>query len=328
VELQIIHLFKGPDGSVPTGSLIFDSSGNLYGTTVDGGAHNYGTVFELSPSAGQWEESVLYSFAGYPADLDTPLGALTFDASGNFYGTASNEATNSQGGVFELKPSGNGWQETVLYNFTGSDGSNPYTSNVVLDSKGNLYGTTLFGGESDAGVVFELKFSSGSWTESVLYSFTGGADGGGPASGVIFDMAGNLYGTTVNGGIGSCGGGCGTVFELASSMGNWTLSVLHEFNNPQNKDDGQWPFAGLVFDSAGSLYGTTYQGGIYGNGMVFKLSQSGDEWKRATLHSFDNKDGQEPYAGVITINTVSSTAQRLWAVPDSASCSASRHRVG
>jgi uncharacterized repeat protein (TIGR03803 family) len=297
---SILHVFRGPDGSVPTGSLILDSSGNLYGTTVDGGAHDYGTVFELHVSAGKWEEKVLYSFAGAPTDLDTPLGALTFDGSGNLYGTASNEATNSLGGIFELKPSGNSWQETVLYNFTGgSDGGNPYTSNVVLDSAGNLYGTTGGGGEYGAGVVFELNPSGGSWTETVLYSFTGGADGGGPASGVIFDAAGNLYGTTVNGGIGSCGGGCGTVFELAPSMGNWTENVLHEFNHPQNNEDGQWPFAGLTFDSAGNLYGAAYQGGTHGKGMVFKLVQSGDEWKQTSLHSFDGKDGQAAYPGVI-----------------------------
>jgi uncharacterized repeat protein (TIGR03803 family) len=297
---SVIHLFQGHDGSQPTGSLIFDSSGNLYGTTVDGGAHNYGTVFELSPSAGKWKETVLYSFAGHPTDLDTPLGALTFDASGNLYGTASNEATNSPGGVFELKPSGNRWQETVLYSFTGgSDGSNPYTSNVVLDSAGNLYGTTLFGGAYGTGVMYELTLSGGSWTETVLYNFTGGADGGSPASGVIFDTAGNLFGTTVNGGIGTCGGGCGTVFEFVPSMGKWTQSVLYRFNNPQHRNDGQWPFAPLAFDSAGNLYGATYQGGYYGNGMAFRLSKSSGKWKRTTLHSFDGSDGVEPYAGLI-----------------------------
>jgi uncharacterized repeat protein (TIGR03803 family) len=299
---SIIHRFQGPDGSKPAGSLIFDSVGNLYGTTSDGGAHDYGTVFELSPSAGKWKERVLHSFAGYPNDLDTPIGALTFDASGNLYGTASNEGTSSPGGIFELKTSGNGWQETVLYSFTGgSDGSNPYTSKVVFDSAGNLYGTTLFGGAYGGGVVYELTPAGGSWTETVLHSFTGGADGGDAASGVIFDATGNLYGTTVSGGIkNSCGGGgCGTVFELSQSMGNWTLSVLHYFNHSQNKYDGQWPYAPLVFDSAGSLYGATAQGGYYGNGMVYRLSQSGGKWKRTTLHSFDNTDGQEPYAGLI-----------------------------
>ena len=293
---SVIHVFQGPDGSLPQGSLIFDSSGNLYGTTADGGAHNYGAVFELSPSGGKWTETVLYSFAGYPADLDTPTSALTFDASGNLYGTATNAATNAQGGVFELKPSSNGWQETVLHSFTGgSDGSNPYTSSVVLDPTGNVYGTTLYGGEYGFGVVFELTNYGGSWTETVIHAFEDGVDGADPASGVIFDTAGNLYGTTPAGGV----FGEGTVFDLAPSMGNWTLGVVHSFNHSQYRDDGYSPFAPLVFDSAGNLYGATEKGGYYDNGIVFKLSQSGGMWYRTTLHSFHELDGLDPFAGLI-----------------------------
>jgi uncharacterized repeat protein (TIGR03803 family) len=116
---------------------------------------------------------------------------------------------------------------------------------------------------------------------------------------VIFDTAGNLFGTTVNGGIGTCGGGCGTVFEFVPSKGKWTLSVLYRFNNPKRRKDGEWPFAPLAFDSAGNLYGATEQGGDYVNGMVFKLSQSAGKWKRTTLHSFDGSDGIEPYAGLV-----------------------------
>lgn len=292
---NIIHHFKGPDGEGPVGGLILDSSGNLYGTTWRGG-NGFGTVFELYPSRNAWKEKVLYRFAA-PPDVVNPISALTFDADGNLYSTASVGAY-SHGGVFKLKPTANGWQETVIYNFTGGgDGETP-NGQLALDSAGNLYGAAVYGGQYGDGVVFELTPSSnGDWTESVLHSFTGSTDGGGPGA-VLFDGAGNLYGTTQFGANSSChsdGPGCGIVFELAPSMGNWTLSVLHAFDG----SDGADPYAGLIFDSAGSLYGTTPFGGHDNYGVVFKVSQSGGNWTERVLHSFNLNGGAYPWAGLI-----------------------------
>ena len=290
---SILHVFKGPDGGSPLGRLIFDSSGNLYGTTEQGGAYNEGTVFELSPAGDKWNEKVLHSFGG-GNDLNTPFAAVTFDANGNLYGTASGGGTSRKGGVFELKQSGGEWHERVIHRFTGSDGSGP-TCDLLWDSAGNLYGTTQNGGTSIFGVVFELMPSSGgNWTESVLYHFTGASDGAFPAAGLIFDAAGNLYGTTQE-----CTQECdGTVFQLTPSMGKWTFAVLHAFKGP----DGALPYAGLVSDANGNFYGTTTQGGKNQQGTVFRLSLSGGEWKETVLHSFvtfGGKGGNEPFGGLI-----------------------------
>ena len=240
----ILHVFKGPDGGTPFGSLIVDSAGNLYGTTLQGGAYNGGTVFELSPAGNQWNEKVLHSF-GASGDLASPFAAVTFDANRNLYGAAGGGGTNGGGGVFELTPSGSEWQERVIHRFTGPDGSGP-TCDLLWDSAGNLYGTTQTGGSSIWGVVFELMPSSGGkWTESVLYKFTGASDGAFPAGGLIFDAAGNLYGTAQE-----CTGKClGTVFQLTPSMGKWSFAVLHAFKGP----DGNGPYAGVISDANGNL---------------------------------------------------------------------------
>jgi uncharacterized repeat protein (TIGR03803 family) len=181
--------------------------------------------------------------------------------------------------------------EKVLYAFqVGTDGGYP-TAGVIFDNQGNLYGTAQRGGSDPScscGVVYELSPNGGAWTETVLYSFTGGTDGAFPAGDLIFDSAGNLYGTTFGGGGSSCnGGGCGTVFELSSNGGTWTETVLHSFTGYSS--DGSLPMAALVFDGAGNLYGTTWQGG--GNctqcGTVFELSPNGNgTWSENVLLSF------------------------------------------
>jgi len=293
----IIHRFTGNDGALPYGGLIFDSSGNLYGTTELGGFYNAGTVFELSPSRSKWTERVLYSFG---RDLICPLSTLTLDTRGNLYGTASGGGIfpPGAGGVFKLSRSGNHWKETVLYEFKGSDGGSTF-ANVVLDSVGNLYGTTPNGGQYGEGLVFKLSPSgNGYWTENMLHSFCSleyCADGSYPQSGVIFDAAGNIYGTTRNGG-NNCAGypGCGRVYKLTPSNDAWTLSVLYAFdelNGPQG-----FPWAGLTFDLAGSLYGTTLSA-LYG--VVFKLSQSSSGWTETVLRSFNGFNGMWPYGGVV-----------------------------
>lgn len=299
----VIHTFTGePDGSLPYAGLIFDSLGkNLYGTTVGGGAYNFGTVFELSPppsGKGAWTEDVLYSFTGV-IDGNNPFASLIFDPSGNLYGTAFGGSRGS-GVAFELSPpSGDTalWTENVLYNFAGAkDGGSPY-GNLIFDSNGNLYSTAAIGGDTHGsnckttggcGVVFELtppSDGSGSWTETVLYAFTDGTDGGYPEAGLIFE-SGSLYGTAVDGGNTtgpncSASSGCGVVFKLIPPSGgskSWTESVLYTFNGGT---DGAFPYASLTSDLNGDLYSTAYGGGdlsgsncagIGGCGVAFELT--------------------------------------------------------
>jgi uncharacterized repeat protein (TIGR03803 family) len=208
---------------------------------------------------------------------------LIFDGAGNLYGSTTVSST-----IFKLTPNSDGtWTENVLYRFSGPDGGDPLAS-LIFDATGNLYGTTADGGASDAGTVFKLTPNSdGTWTESVLHSFSG-PDGGTPYAGLIFDAAGNLYGTTSSGGA----GGGGVVFELTpNSHGSWKEHVLHAF---KGEKDGATPYASLTFDPAGNLYGTTYSGGAHKNGVVFKLDSN---HKFTVIHAF-NKDGANPYAGL------------------------------
>jgi uncharacterized repeat protein (TIGR03803 family) len=311
-ETLLYSFTDGNDGGYPYGGLILDNAGNLYGTTNNGGTSDAGTVFKLSPAAGgSYTETVLYSFTGVNGDGRQPTSALIFDNAGNLYGTTQygGSSISSAGTVFKLSPaSGGSYTETVLYSFTnGSDGGFS-NAGVILDSAGNLYGTTENGGAFLKGTVFKLSpASGGSYTETVLHSFTEGSDGGGPFAGVILDSAGNLYGTTAYGGnLIDCGNfGCGTVFKLSpASGGAYTETVLHAFTSGA---DGWDVVGGLVFDSAGNLYGTTVEGGStsycngYGCGTVFKLSPaSGGSYTETVLYSFTNvTDGDSPYAGVV-----------------------------
>jgi hypothetical protein len=185
----------------------------------------------------------------------------------------------------------------VLYAFTGgADGGQPYAG-VVLDASGNLYGTTAGGGRG-SGVVFELTPTSGGWSESTLHSFTGGPDGGIPVDALIFDAAGNLYGTTNVGGV-SCGhnGGCGVAFELSPDSGNWVETVLYSF---QGGIDGYYPVAGLVFDKGGHLYSTVENGGSGNSGMVYELTNDTGGWQEKILYSFNGSGtGVAPEAAPI-----------------------------
>jgi len=203
----------GVNSYSPIGSLVFDDLGNLYGCTGGGGIYHYGTVFELAPSSsGDWSESLLHSFGGSSTDGISPTAGVVFDSEGNLYGTTLGSlGPVCCGIVFELsKPSlsRNAWTETILYNFGNpGDGSEPEAA-VSFDSNGNLYGSTEFGGAFGQGTVFRLTPQpDGRWLEGI-YSFTGGTDGGQPTSGVVFDTAGHLYGTTLSGGL-----GYGVVFE-------------------------------------------------------------------------------------------------------------------
>jgi uncharacterized repeat protein (TIGR03803 family) len=299
----VLHSFDGADGWLPSGGgagLIQDALGNLYGTTEEGGASDRGVVYKLGPSG---TETILYSFTG-GADGATPLAGLVRDAAGNLYGTTLYGATSnacapedSCGVVFKVSPSGT---ETVLHTFSNTDGQLPQAG-LVRDAAGNLYGTTFFGGAHGAGVVFELIRCNSGYDFKVLYSFTGGADGGYPQAGLIRDTTGNLYGTTWNGGTknGECGGGaCGVVFRLSPSGSE---TVLYSFTGGA---DGANPSAGLVLDAAGNLYGTTYHGGAQSGacqggtcGVVFKLGGTDVE---TVLHTFSGgADGGNPTAGLV-----------------------------
>jgi uncharacterized repeat protein (TIGR03803 family) len=298
---KVLHHFEfgTGDGFAPLGSLVFDASGNLYGTTHGGGAHNSGTVFELSPTAdGHWKETLLHSFGG-DKDGEAPFAGLIFDAAGDLYGTTAGGGAYEGGSVFELMPlAGGGWTEKVLHNFGNNDqdGNQPESS-LIFDARGNLYGTTISGGPFGTGTVFELTpDADGSWTETFPHRFGGGKDGEEPAAALIFDSAGNLYSTTVSGG----DFGLGTVFELTPNAdGGWTEIRLHDFGSLR---DGQTAYAGLVFDSAGNLYGTTNAGGHYFNGTMFELTpHAGGSWTERLLHNFINNgtDGYNPNASVI-----------------------------
>jgi uncharacterized repeat protein (TIGR03803 family) len=310
-EKVLYNFTGGNDGANPAGSLILDGAGNLYGTTTSGGPNSCyfnigcGVVFRLSP---QGTETILYTFTGQ-GDGGVPLAGLIRDARGNLYGTASQGGQVETlcgvgcGVVFKLNPAG---QETVLHTFTGPpDGANPLAP-LVQDSAGNLYGTTELGGAGcyghisvyGCGTVFKLDRQG---HETILYSFTQAADGGSPQAGLVLDPGGNLYGTTTNGGdnlfckLGN-GFGCGVVFKV-DPLGNET--VLYAFPSGAA---GAVPFASLVRDAKGNLYGTTAVGGsfsgIYANGcgVVFKLTPSGYE---TVLHSFQLTDGCGPLGNLL-----------------------------
>lgn len=300
-------IYAGADCYYPHASLIFDAAGNLYGTCPNGGADNWGTVFELSPNPdGTWTPTVLYSFpsCGYNVEPGggCPMAPVVFDANGNLYGTAVAGGLPGCtvwvgygcGVVFELTPNSDGtWSESVLYTFTGgADGANPFAG-LILDTAGNLYGTTANGGTRGYGVVFKLTpGSGGNWTESVLHSFVGGEDGAYPEASVIFDAAGNLYGTTPGG-----AHGLGVVFKLAPNPdGSWSESVIRTGDKY-----GSNPYGGLIFDQAGYLYGTvsTDQISGWGNGGIFRLTPNPEgPWAVQFLYRFvpGGSNGANPQA--------------------------------
>ena len=341
-----LYTFVGSsDGAFPYSSLLRDSKGNLYGTASEGGVRTsggFGTIFRID-SAGKF--SVLYRFTG-GADGAFPMSTLITDGI-SLYGTAQGDGYHGGSGVaFKLSWKG----ETVLYTFSGGTDGDSASGTLMRDSAGNLYGTTMDGGNLSCqvgfgcGTVYQID-SSGA--ENVRYSFGDGADGGMPAyEALLRDSAGNLYGTTRWGGAQSCSLGCGTIFKVDPSG---TETVLHSFSGTDGEwpeaglvrdgagnfygttayggdrqcnlpmgcgtvfrfdktghlttifqfhgSDGAFPFAPLVFDSAGNAYGTTYSGGVFGAGTIFKIDRHGSF---SLLHSLNgSSDGANPYAGLI-----------------------------
>jgi len=306
--LTVIHVFSGPDGLNPDGTLIRDSKGNLYGTTISGGASQSGVVFELSPQGnGTWTETVLHSFSGNP-DGTEPRGAIALDAKGNLYGATSGGGGNTEGIVYELSPQGDGtWTESILHTFGATGDNGLPIGGVTLDNAGNIFGTTAYGGRDREGEVYELvPNGSGQWSERILYGFSGFSDGSDPMTPVTLDAAGNIYGSTQGGGYLYDVGG--TVFELTrDARGFWIDNVLQAF---AGGTDGYLPSA-VAFDAAGNLYGTTVYGGTgcyvatYGGcGIVFKLTpQVSPPWKETVLYNFQSAmDGSQPLAGVLLDN--------------------------
>jgi len=306
---KVLHAFLGGSAGLsdPISGVTFDAAGNLYGIASSGGAHGVGGVYKLAPTAsGWWTETLLHSFGG-TNDGQYPSGNLVMDASGNLYGTTLYGGTGGCayfdyppgcGTVFELAATADGqWHESVIYSFqdNGTDGFAP-GAGVILDSSGNIYGTTAFGGANGSfylgGIAFELvRGSDNTWTEQILHTFGNGSSGPGDdgsiPSGLTFDKAGNLYGTTTQGGATS-----GTVFELTPGSSGWTESVLHNFS-------GDSPAGSLIFDSSGNIYGASAFGGAYTWGSVYELSLSGGgSWNYSLLFSFskpENRGGKGPY---------------------------------
>lgn len=280
----VLHSFTGgADGSQPLAGLSMDRAGNLYGTAAYGGNQSgdcrgfggCGTVFKLVRKNSSWLFYTLYEFSG--PDGQGPEARVIIGPDGNLYGTTTDGGSAHGGTVFRLQPPATAckayscpWTETVLYSFQGgSDGANPTYGDLTFDQAGNIYGTTPFGGSSNSGVVYELSPSNGSWTETILHTFNG-SDGYQPYAGVIFDEAGNLYGTTSGGGVGN-----GNVYKLTHSGSGWVVSTIYDFAFPGGA------YGGLISDSSGNLYGITFF-----NPQVYELSPSNGGWTYSVLFGF------------------------------------------
>jgi uncharacterized repeat protein (TIGR03803 family) len=254
------------DGVSPTDGLIADSAGNFYGNTGNGGPHQNGTVFRLTPNSdGTWNESVLYDFTA-SSDGCAVAGGVVFDKSGNLFGTTTGCGAFGLGNVFELSPnSSGGWTESVLYSFNGCCPNNP-SGPLIVDSAGNLYGT---GPNPDDGYIYQLaKGSDGRWTENIIYAFPDIQHGEGPAGGLIADKNGNLYGTTAHGGAQF---GNGLVFKLTPHLnGTWSETIVYAFAGGPDATEAT---AGVTFGKGGVVYGTTLYGGSAGDGAVFKITR-------------------------------------------------------
>jgi len=300
---QALYAFKGGpnDGANPFGRPLFDSAGNLYGTTLAGGNTYWaGSVYQLTPSGGGWAETMIYSFSG-STDGAQPEAGLIMDNAGNLYGTTSGGGLYNKGTVFELTPSGGGWTQQVLHSFTGGiDGATPYLGQLTFDKAGNLWGTTNSGGQYNAGTVFKLIRTKSGWREKVIYAFAGGNDAKWPNESLVFDSKGKaLYGASYQGGGSGCGGyGCGTVFALTKTSTGWQEQVLYAFTGGP---DGAQPYESVILDQAGNLYGTTFSGGdTQGHGVVFELVRSQNTWTEKVLYTFKGRnDGANPYVNVI-----------------------------
>ncbi len=294
------------DGTNPAGKLVFDKAGNLYGTTNQGGANSFGTVFRLTPTSNGWKETTLYNFGAFAGDASSPTGGVFLDGHGNIFGVTKAGGTgpclgipvSGCGAFFELSHSSGKWTESVLYSFNASPDAASPSGDLIADSQGNFYGPSLQGGSTycatGCGTVYELSPSaSGGWTEKIIYA---PATTFYPVGTLLLDRAGNLYGTSTqspNFGV------TGTVFELSPASDGWSETIVYDF---AGRPDGSEPESGLVRDQAGNLYGTTYWGGGgrclagQGCGTVFVLQKSNGGWQE---HYVGLNGPQLPAAGLV-----------------------------
>jgi uncharacterized repeat protein (TIGR03803 family) len=306
---QVLYSFLGTsDGFNPAGNLVIDAAGNLYGTTLNGGTgtgcqnQNYycnGTLFELVYSNGAWKHVVLYNFCSRSGCTDGagPEG-LTFDKAGNLYGstvTGGQQCQSGCGTVYELSNSNGSWTHKVLYAFNQSGDGNYPVPGITIGKSGTLYGATCCGGGYGYGTVFSLKPAKSRWKEEMLYAFDGSINYKNANGYLTLDSVGNILGTTTGGSSG-CSYQCGIVFRLSRSKnGQWAENTVYTFDGTH----GASPNPGLIFDSAGNLYGSTLVGGNYNFGEVFQL-KSGKTWTIQVLYSFTGQGTDEfPNPGLI-----------------------------
>src|SRR5215217_6177291 len=255
---DVIFSFEEAAGEYADTDLETDSAGNIYGTTVLGGDHGSGTVFQLVPTPTEWEQNVLYSFTG-GADGGEPYKGVSIDAQGNLYGTA---VTGGSGGceggcgvVYKLTNSGGTWTQTVIHAFTGGDDGSGPGARVTVDGGGNVYGMAPTGGANGAGTIYKIHPHAGSWDFQVIHTFSGGNDGATGSAGRMLLSRGRLYGAATVGGM----YGSGVVFELTpTAVGEWDFRTLYSF---RGQPDGSFPYGALLRVGSGKIYGTTYSGG-------------------------------------------------------------------
>ncbi|MBV9571361.1 MAG: hypothetical protein JO056_08980 [Alphaproteobacteria bacterium] len=262
---SVIHQFQGTDdGQGPGARLTVDDSGNVYGMAPIGGVNGMGTIYQMTPAQhGKYKFKVLYAFNGADG-IGGSAGALVL-RSGDLYGAATAGGANGSGSIYRLKQNKMGrWKFAVLYSFKEEpDGGFPY-GGLTFDALGNIYGTTYYAGENDVGCVWQLSPHKGRWKEQVLYSFQGGADGAASIANVNFDSAGNLYGTTSEGGA----AGTGVIFKLKPGAHGWKESVVHSFAGPP---DGAFAYNGMVNGESDTFYGATVHGGSDNEGAIYEF---------------------------------------------------------
>jgi len=299
------HSFTGgTDGGHPYCRVTLYPQGDLFGAAVIGGRGGQcpedgcGVAYELTPSGGTWSQHVIHNFDG-TRDGYGPGQGLTRGSDGSLYGMTPTGGADGLGVIYRLRPTATGrWSRQVLHTFTGgSDGGTGSAGRLLLDAAGNLYGVATVGGANGAGTAFELSPTAGRrWTFTTLYAFNGTPDAGFPYGGLVFDAAGNLYGTTYYAGSQDLG----AVYELSPSAHGWTETVLHSF---VGGTDGSGPISTLVFDAAGSMYGTTSEGGDpgCGCGTIFRLRPTaGGSWTERVVYRFAGPpDGAFAYNGMV-----------------------------
>jgi len=288
--ITVLHNFTGgADGSYPTAGVTFDQQGRIYGTASSDGRYDSGVVFRLVREGEGWVLTPIYSFNFHDHDGTIPYSRVVFGPDGLLYGTTNVGGGADFGTVYSLRPPATActtavcsWDETILYSFTGgADGGYPYYGDLIFDQAGNIYGTTYAGGASGGGVVFKLTRSGSGWTESVPWSFTRGSDGANPLSGVIFDNAGNLYGTTSSG----SSNRLGAVYELSPTQSGWSETTLYSFTNNDNGGGS----GGLIMDAHGDLFGIT--GGTDSGGAAYELTPQNGSWSFTLLQAFQGEFG-------------------------------------